>query len=74
MDPDLFLVIGLLLIGLSAVSILSAFTDGRMPRAAAVMMIAATILIALAVSKRPGGYTWEDVPRAFVRVVAKVVN
>ena len=74
MDPDLFMVIGLVLIGLAALSLISAFTDGRMPRAAAVMMIAATILIALAVSKRPGGYAWEDVPGAFVRVIARVVN
>lgn len=74
MEPDLYLVTGLLIGAFSVVSIIGAFTDGRTPRAAAVMILIATGLIVMAVSNKPGGYTWADVPHAFVRVVAKLVN
>lgn len=74
MDTDLFLVVGLVAGAFSMVSLISAFTDGRLPRLSAVLIIIATVLIALAISKKPGGYGWSDVPDAFIRVVARVVN
>ena len=32
------------------------------------------MLIFLAINGRPGGYDWADIPDAFVRVIARVVN
>jgi len=73
-NSDLLLVVGLVLGALSLPSMISAFTDGRSPRMAAVLVVAATILIFLAIDGRPGGYAWADIPDAFVRVIARVVN
>ncbi len=71
MDPDLSLVIGVILGVFSVPSILSAISEGRAPRVAAFTIVASGVLILWAVSERPGGYALEDVPQAFVRVVAK---
>ncbi|MHC0054179.1 hypothetical protein [Actibacterium sp. D379-3] len=69
MDPDLFLVIGVILGGLALPALLSAYSEGSPPRAASVMIIAALILIVLAVTNNPGGYSFQDVPDVFTRVI-----
>lgn len=74
MNTDLFLVIGLIVGALSFPALISAFTHGRAPRAPAILVMIATGMIVIAVSGKPGGYTWEDVPRAFVRVVNSIVG
>ncbi|WP_371224626.1 hypothetical protein [Roseovarius sp. 2305UL8-3] len=71
MDTDIILVIGVLLGVFSIPSILSAISEGRAPRVAAFTIIASGVLILYAINSHPGGYTLEDVPGAFVRVVAK---
>ncbi|GAB4299520.1 MAG: hypothetical protein Kow0058_15290 [Roseovarius sp.] len=70
MTSDLILVIGIVLAALSVPAVLSALSDGRPPRAGAISILVAGGLIVWAVQSRPGGYRWEDIPRAFVRVVA----
>lgn len=74
MNPDLVLVIGIILGIFSVPSILSAISEGRAPRVAAFTIIASGALILYAVNSKPGGYTLQDVPGAFVRVVATFVN
>lgn len=71
MDTDLVLVVGVILGVFSVPSILSAISEGRAPRVAAFTIISSGALILWAVSSHPGGYKLEDVPAAFVRVVAK---
>lgn len=71
MNADLILVIGLVLGVLSVPSALSAFSDGRTPRTAALVVIASGILIIWAIQSKPGGYTLREIPEAFVRVVAQ---
>ncbi|TCO74090.1 hypothetical protein [Rhodovulum euryhalinum] len=74
MQADLFLVIGCV-VGLLAVpAILSAFTHGHAPRAAAIMVLISGGLIAAAVMQNPKGYTVEDVPRVFARVINRYVQ
>ena len=73
MDPDLTLVIGIVLGVFSVPSILSALSEGRAPRVAAFTIIASGALILWAISSHPGGYSLNDVPGAFVRVVAKFI-
>ena len=70
-DPDLFLVLGLVLMLVSVPSVIGAISDRRTPRAAAVVLIAGGILVVLAVQAKPSGYTFSDVPDAFVRVVGR---
>ena len=72
MDPDLLIVIGLVVGGFSIPSILGAIADGRVPRAIAVMVAGG--LIVLAINENPGGYTITDMPDVFVSVVARYIN
>ncbi len=74
MDSDLFLVIGLVISGLAIPSIVGALVDSRVPRAAAIMVMIGTGMIAIAIMKKPSGYSIDDIPKAFTRVVGKYVN
>ncbi|MEL6452855.1 MAG: hypothetical protein AAFQ19_16500 [Pseudomonadota bacterium] len=71
MDPDVFLVLGIIIAGFSIPSILSALSDGRAPRASALTVLIAGGLILYAIQTQPGGYTFQDLPDAFVRVAAR---
>jgi hypothetical protein len=74
MDPDLSLVIGLVLAVLTVPSLMSAYIDGRAPRAGAVFVLIAGGLIVYALSTRPGGYALSEIPDAFFRVIGRYVN
>ncbi|SMX45299.1 hypothetical protein [Actibacterium lipolyticum] len=74
MDTDLFLVIGVVLGVLAIPSLLGAYSEGRPPRAASIMVLIAGTLILLAVTNHPSGYAINDVPEAFVRVFGRYVN
>jgi hypothetical protein len=74
MDPDLMLVIGLVVGGFSIPSIMGAFADGRVPRAAAIAIMVAGGLVALAVNEKPSGYAINDIPDVFVNVVGRYIN
>lgn len=71
MDPDLALVIGLVVAALSVPSILSALSDSRAPRASAFTILIAGALILYAMQTHPSGYSLGDVPNVFVKVVGK---
>lgn len=73
MDTDLFLVIGVVLGGLAIPSLLNAYSEGRPPRFAAMLAIAAGALIVLAVTNNPVGYKLEDIPDVFTRVVGRML-
>ena len=74
MDADLFLTVGITLGVLTIPSLLSAWTESRTPRFGAIMLMAAAGLIALALSQRPGGYKFSDIPHVMLDVVARYVN
>ncbi len=68
------LMIGLVVGGFSIPSIMGAFADGRVPRAAAITVMIAGGLIALAIRDKPGGYAIDEIPDVFVSVVARYIN
>jgi len=74
MDTDLFLTIGIVLVVLTLPSLLSAWTDGRPPRIGAIMLIVAAVLIVIAVTNHPGGYSVNEVPTIMLNVVARYLN
>ncbi len=74
MTNDLYLVIGLVVLALTIPSIVGAFVDHRVPRAAAIMVLIGGGLIALAVTQQPGGYRIEEIPDVFVRVVGRLLH
>lgn len=71
MDTDLFLVIGIVILAFTIPPILGAIFDGRPPRTPAILILIAGGMITLAITQHPGGYSIQDVPDAFVRVVGK---
>lgn len=74
MDPDLMLMIGLVVGIFTIPSILGAFVEGRVPRAAAIAVLVSGGLIVLAVRAQPGGYELSDIPDVFVNVIARYIN
>lgn len=74
MNPDVMLVIGLIVAAFSIPPILGAFAEGRAPRAAAIMVLIGGGLIALAVSQKPSGYSINEIPDVFVRVVGQLIR
>jgi hypothetical protein len=74
MDPDLMMVMGIVIGGFSIPSILGAVMGGRVPRAAAIAVMISGGLIVLAIRENPGGYTINDIPDVFVNVVARYIS
>lgn len=69
MQHDLMMVIGLIILVFSIPSIFSAFSENRAPRVAAIMLLIGGGLVVIALTQKPGGYTFRDIPHAFTRVV-----
>ncbi len=74
MDSDLFLTIGVVLGVLTIPSLLSAWTEGRVPRFGAIMVMASAGLIAIALTQKPGGYTFGEIPDVMMNVVGRYTN
>ena len=74
MDTDLYLTIGVVLAALTIPSLLSAWTEGRPPRTGFIMLLAAAGLVIAAVTQRPGGYAFADIPHVMLGVLGRVIN
>ena len=71
MTSDLSLVAGICLFALSLPSFLNAYTHGRSPRVAALFAVIGLGLIVYANSARIGGYSVQEIPAAFSRVIGQ---
>lgn len=71
MEPDLALVLGLVIAAFSIPSILSALADSRAPRASALTILIGGGLILYALQQNPNGYSLQSIPDVFVRVFAQ---
>ena len=74
MDSDLFLVMGIVVAAFAVPAVISAFSDSRPPRAAAIAVLVGGGLILLAFLSKPGGYAPAQIPEVFARVVARLLN
>ena len=74
MNSDLALVIGIVLGALAIPSMINAFSESRAPRSAAILIMIASVLIIVAMWQKPSGYTIEEIPDVFLRVVGRVLN
>ncbi len=74
MDTDLILVIGIVLCALSVPSLLSAYSDGRAPRSGSVLVFIGGVLVVIALTQNPRGYTFADVPEVFFTVIGRYLN
>ncbi len=69
MDTDLVFVVGVVISIFAIPAIMSAFLDGRAPRAPALIILIGAAMIGYAVKERPNSYTLASVPDVFMRVV-----
>lgn len=74
MDTDLFLSIGIVLLLLTIPSWLSAWTEGRAPRLAALISLASAGLIVVSLTQKPGGYSFGEIPDTMMNVVGRYLN
>jgi len=73
-SQDLFLVFGIIIVIFSIPSILGAIADRRAPRASSIAILVGGSMILLALSQKPGGYTFPEIPEAFINVVAYFIR
>lgn len=71
MDTDLMLTAGIILLVLCIPALLQAFTEGRPPRIAAVVLLVAAGLILYSLTAKPGGYTFAEMPDVVMRVFGR---
>ena len=74
MDTDLMLVTGIILGVLSIPAMLNSFSEGRAPRAAAIVVLFGGVLIFLALKDHSAGYSWAELPQVFGRVFKRLLN
>ena len=74
MDSDLLLVAGILVALFALTSALRAWSDGEPPRLAALAFLAGGGMVLWALTQGTDGYTLSEVPRAFVRVLARIID
>ena len=74
MDTDLFLVIGIVVCALAIPSLLSAWVEGRVPRAGSVMVLIGGVLILTALTQHPLGYSFSEIPDVFFSVIGRYLN
>jgi len=74
MDNDLKLVLGIVIFALSIPSLISAFSESRPPRMAAIFFVVGGALIVWSVQGRPGNLVLSDIPHAFARVIGRFIN
>jgi hypothetical protein len=73
MDADLLLVVGLAIGVLAVPAVVSAFSDGRVPRAGSIMVMVSIGLLVSALANKPGGYRVGDIPDAVFSVLGRYV-
>ena len=74
MQADVILVVGIVLAVFAVPSIISALSDGRAQRVAAVVLVASGALVIYAIQQMPDPFTLEEIPNAFIRVVARAIH
>ena len=74
MNNDQMLVVGIILCALSFPSLLAAYSESRAPRAGAIILLMGGVLLVVALSRQPTGYTFAEIPDIFVRVIGGLLN
>ena len=74
MDFELIFITGVVVGVFSIPAIMSAFSEGRAPRVAALAVIISGVMVVWAIKENPGGYSLKEIPDIFVRVVARYIT
>lgn len=73
-DTDIWLVLGLAWMALALPAAVSAHSDGRRPRVAALLSMAGAGMVVFALSRVPGGGGLGEIPHAVVRVIGAALH
>ena len=73
MDPDTVFVMGLFIAIFSVPSMVSAWSDGHVPRVASVVAILGGAMMVWAQSQKAGGYSFDEIPDLIVKVAGKFI-
>jgi hypothetical protein len=68
MNPDIALILGIFLLGVSLWGVMSAISERRGPTGSALVVFVGIGMVVYAMYTQPGGYTFEQIPDAFKRV------
>lgn len=71
LDPDLILILGLLLAALAIPASVSAMSDLRMPRVPMAFFTLGACLCGLAMWMNPSGYAIAEIPDVFFQVIGR---
>lgn len=74
MNPDTALVVGMVLSVLAIPAIVSAMSDGRSPRVAAVVAVIGAGCVIFALQAKPSGYHWSDIPNVVYGELGRLLN
>jgi len=74
MYNDILLVTGLILAIVALTSAIRSYSDGETPRGATVVLLAGGGMVIWALTQNPAGYSVQDIPRAFIRVIATIIG
>ena len=74
MDTDLILVVGLVLCALAVPSLMSAYAESRTPRSGAIVVLIGGVLIVVALTQNPRGYTFAGIPDVVFTVIGRYLN
>jgi hypothetical protein len=74
MDTDLMLVIGIAVCVMAIPTLLSAYSESRPPRFGAIMVLIGGVLLATALTQKPSGYTFDEIPGVIFKVIGRFVN
>ncbi len=74
MDFDLIFVIGVTLIAFAIPAAVSAYSDRRWPKSAALMLVIGAGAIAYAAQENPGAYSFETLDDVVLSVIGSFVN
>lgn len=73
MDTDTIFVMGLFIATFSVPSMVSAWSDGAVPRVASIVAILGGGMMVWAHAHKIGGYHFDDIPHLIVKVIGKFI-
>lgn len=74
MDTDLALIMGLFVCTIGIPGVVSAISESRAPRAAAIAVLVGGGLLIYAVTNKHGGYQFSEIPDVLFRVVGRYLH
>ncbi|QFU09810.1 hypothetical protein PARPLA_00627 [Rhodobacteraceae bacterium THAF1] len=74
LSRDSAIVISVVFLALAVPSIFAAWVDRRIPKIGLVLIVVGGLMTFWTLNTYPGDYVWEDVPMAFIEVIASIVN